>query len=289
MGKAAQSINLLFGPPRSGTSFIQKVLSYRGIGIYEPTGQNAFNEPKNNVSPYLSIFSATYDIRLHSHIKNNPNQPVFVKDIPDSHVLGFLKNHSQTLQSWIGEKNIKNAKTLWIFRNPLKTWQSIKTQGWDKTNYNLTQFIQFFKTCTKLYLEMKQENPSITTLIIYDLLMDDPQKHFKMLYDFFNIPFSRELITKSETKKEYYARVYHTPDVKGFIESNNIHSSLHSKSFIPKAGPVLSIREQAQINKELMPVFENLTKLNTCPSKNFSTQTLKTDVIRHNRLIANIN
>ncbi len=258
------NINLLFGPPRSGTSFVQKILSKSGIGIYEPTGQNVFNDPNNKVSPYLSIFAEENSTNLHSHIKSNPNKSVFVKDVPCSYVSEFLKKHETTFQSWVGEGNIKQSKTLWIFRNPIDTWKSIKAQGWDKTDFDLRKFEKFYKSCATLYYEMKHKQPSSTGVVIYDSIMKDQNKAFEKLFGFFNKPFNKKFVEGKESTEDYYSRVHYSPERRAYTEFNTAHQSLHKGVSGAKIKPELLQYEKTLINDLLMPVFKKISNYDIC-------------------------
>lgn len=246
---------MVLGPPRSGTTFLQKKLCElsNGIGIYEPTGISAYQGVNVGINPYDSIFGCQ-----HQHIRNNPGAPIVVKEVLDGVMISHLASQGHDLTSWIDFRRLRSTRIIWIFRHPIEVWRSIVAQGWDRTYHPIDTYISFYADAYACYQTMKALAPTQTTIISYERLIQALNHNLKLIAQFAALPVAAAWDQRSEDKTAYYRRVYYDASVKVLMEEQDAHASLHNGLVSGKAKPTLDDASRNRINARLLPLYEQI-------------------------------
>lgn len=251
------SITLIFGVPRSGTTFLQKKLCLlsQGIGIYEPTNLSAYQGEIDRANPYEDIF-----LRQHQHIKNNPGAPIIVKEVLDVVMASHLASRGHDLISWVSLSRLENAKIIWIFRNPVEVWRSIVAQGWEKTYHPFEAFISFYADAWSCFKAMKALAPRNTEVISYEQLVASEEQSLKKAAEFAGLPISPEWQNAELDQEAYYQKVYYDPTTKAVMEAYDAHSSLHRGLAAAKPKPAIQVSDNLKIQQLLKPIYEQVLR-----------------------------
>lgn len=181
------TIAVVLGPPRTGTTFLQKKLCElsNGIGIYEPTGISAYQGVNVGINPYDSILAYQ-----HQHIRANPGAPIVVKEVLDGVMISHMASQGHDLTSWIDFRRLGNTRIIWIVRSPIEVWRSIVAQGWDRTYHPINTFATFYAAAYACYQTMKDLAPSQTTIISHERLIQALNHNLELIARFAALPKS---------------------------------------------------------------------------------------------------
>lgn len=251
------ALTLLLGPPRSGTTFLQKMLCQycQGIGIYEPTGVSAYQGIAAGINPYDAILTGR-----HPHIQRNPGVPVIVKEVQDGVMGAYLARQGHDLSSWVDLRRLGPARILWIFRNPLDVWRSIVAQGWDQTHHPLEVYLDFYADALACYEAMQCQAPEATAVLSYERLIGSLETSLHRIADFAGLAETEGWADAEEGKDLYYKRVHYDPAVRALMESLNAHSSLHGGPSAAKPKPPMEASVEAAIQARLGPLFASIQR-----------------------------
>ncbi|MEB3331523.1 MAG: hypothetical protein VKI83_03405 [Synechococcaceae cyanobacterium] len=254
-GAAAAPITLLFGPPRSGTTFLQKRLCQHcnGIGIYEPTGVSAYQGINAGCNPYDRIFSGE-----HPHIRRHPDAPVIVKEVQDGVMQAYLARQGHDLISWVNLYRLRQSRILWIFRDPAEVWRSIVAQGWHRTHHPLETYLSFYCDAVSCYETMRSLAPQATAVLSHERLIRAGKTGLHRIAAFAGLRESAGWSDQEDSKALYYQRVHYDPSVRELMEALDAHSSLHRGLSAAKSKPALDAATRQAIQARLQPLYARI-------------------------------
>ena len=174
----------LLGLCRSGTTIAAKCLvaplDEDTYGVHEPSGPAAHthvdtyshlpqlpNWPfAGKQTPLSQMFFPAKSKYAHPKRKENPDKTLVVKEVVDRHVmddLGTIFGDKTNLVNYFrsnpmglgtGLQNMKQGKPVWILRNPIDIWASIKHQKWHSFDQTLNDT---FKPGADMLFKLKKQ------------------------------------------------------------------------------------------------------------------------------------
>ena len=97
--------------------------------------------------------------------------------------LGHCSIIESTYQIFRDEVDVRLTKPIFLFRDPVRTWNGWKKQGWDNFDY----FELAYLSCYKWFL-FARSFLSDTLCITYEQLTDDPRCTTSRMLDYWGIP-----------------------------------------------------------------------------------------------------
>jgi hypothetical protein len=258
------NVKLILGPPRSGTSLLQRVICETPsvYGLYEPLRQELKTFGKLKYKPYEPFGSAT----LHDDMKRLPTKTFIVKEALGGKLPIRLENVLPD-----PDKTVPRLKPVFIFRHPLKTWQSIKARKW----MSISSFIRLYTKNYQLFRRLQSAYPTHVFLVLHDHFVSNSATVLHALSQFWQVALN----PVSTFKASYYEKVFYSKNQIKEAAEKPVHQTLFSHNSIKvlqntHQDTSITDDEAKRINTELMPLWHRLLAMHPKPVGNHVAGTL---------------
>lgn len=231
---------LLLGPSRSGTSYLQSFI----CSLYKPETLHGLYEP---VSEHIKIGNQHLPNQLEKLIPNflKANRILLIKEVI-----------ARTLKSRVDEvKNIVNldkSKPVFVFKEPNKTWASIKKRNW----MDFSSFLDMYKQNLSLVEELRKKKKPVL-VINFEEFLQDKEYWFEKIKKFWRLPEpDANLLDLVMIKPDPFGNVYRTERMKRIMESKDFHKALLEGT--KNKTHVISPLENLVLKEQLAPRLQKL-------------------------------
>jgi hypothetical protein len=251
-------VRAIFGPPRSGTSFLQRMLcqNSNAFGIYEPARTQLLYE-KQSVPDYRPFFKSLSESECHPALKNKPNKTIVLKE-----ALGNALSSFEVDDFFPSIDSLKKSRPVFIFREPISTFESIKRKKW----YDIDTFVGIYKKCYKSYLKVKSIHKK-TICLTYEELVKKPENTLEKICKDWGLKYEDTMVPTNGWKTDYFKTIHYHHELQSDIETAGIHNSLLETEGISKDqnasdqnASLLSLQEKSLLETELTPIYEDVLK-----------------------------
>ena len=281
----------LLGLCRSGTTIAAKCLTAPlnndVYGIHEPNGPAAHTHVDTyghlgqlpqwpfagKLTPLSTVFNAPGAQHGHPLRTEAPGSTTIVKTVVDRHVMDDMEAiygdktdltkyfRSNPLGLGTGLINIKRGKPVWILRNPIDIWASIKHQNWHTFDQTLHDT---FEPASEMVLRLKEKLGDDLLIINFEDFID-PNKNkavVKKVWDHWGVDYTDKMLEQEgRTAEDYYNFMFVDKLQRADMIKQKSHETLFKPLSIPKDHRgIVDSAEMSQLD-DFMPTYQEMKNL----------------------------
>lgn len=243
---------MLVSPVRSGsTAFIHTIAQH-------PLIETATFLMKKNISYDPS--STNIDYSIYNLLAE---RPYLVYKI----TFGHKTKLEATYEPFRNNKDILKTSPLFMFREPVQTYNSWKKRGWG----NIEIFAMSYQHVKELYDKAKNVN-NITQCITYEHISKFPEKLFRQVFDYWDVPYDQDVLnwktSLGETTIQFYGD-YNNQMKERFCKSikKSTYSSIINgcQKFHYVSNPIILDKSEIyQIESQLLDMYLQIEEMSRC-------------------------
>ena len=254
-------IRIILGPPRSGTTALQNALceAKNSLGLYEPIRAERLMDNCTLATFKYRAFLDYDNPDLLDVMQRNKGKLFILKD-------GLGKTLSKWAKKIFLEHDdiVERGKPLFIFRNPVYTFNSFKKLNWHQT---ADDFVKENKMVIDVFNKLKDKHPDDVEVTTEEKLSSNPKKVLKNICNFWGIDYTDNMVNwKKDINDKIYFFVKHEEKFVRPKEDVSKIEDLHYRLFDKNCGTFVNTAPKID---ELIISKDDITTINDALSEDY--------------------
>ena len=233
------------------------------IGVTSRAVSHGLYDPKG-FTPDYSIFDSSQEHPVYKEALKRGKKIVLLKeDKGDDKNRGTPQVNECNFNVFPNDEALKRAKPFFLFRDPVRTFDSWKEKGWT----DIDSFIESYKSTFKEYKRAKELSPE-SFCLTYELLTKDPEtsrRVVKKICQHLGVEFHDDMMKLPKDLSESF--IFMNESERGIYQQNakGLFTTLiasKDKGIDHQVKPhgLVTDEEKKRINNELMPIYQEIQK-----------------------------